>query len=179
MIGLSMIVLTVIFGAAALFRKKILDWFTESAARTISSRMKPSMQKTRDTLKMVRNVGIADGVMDWMSLRHIRDNMANTTARNPQSLDTGRVDAGRFPKVLAPEDKDNGLKGQPQGEFLYKNTTSGGKLPKKEKAVIDLNNMRAIPDRVLESNNFAGIQEPIEISNRGSEDNQSNDYKNN
>ncbi len=50
---------------------------------------------------------------------------------------------------------------------MYKNSPVS-KSQKNEKAGIDLNIMRAIPDRVLEDNNLAGIQEPIGIRDRGS-----------
>ena len=158
MIGFSMIVLTVIFGAAAFYRKKILDWFTESATRSIGSRLKPNVQKTMNTLKMVRNVGIADGIIDWMSLRHPKDGLATTTPEKPQSLDDSSVDAASSLKVLPQGDEGRGFEGQPSGGQLN-NKIPVVKSLKQEKQGISQNNMRAIPGKVIQESSV-GLHEP-------------------
>ena len=158
MIGFSMIVLTVIFGAAAFYRKKILDWFTESATRTISSRLNPNMQKTMNALKMVGNVGIAGGVVDWMSLRHPKNGLANTATEKPQPLDDSSVDLARSNKVLPQGDEGREFEGQTLVGQLN-NKVPVVKAKKQKKQDISLNNTRALPGKVLEESS-ANPQKP-------------------
>ncbi|OAT83702.1 hypothetical protein [Desulfotomaculum copahuensis] len=112
MIGLALIVLAAIFGGAALFRKHVLEMITNALTSGITKNTSLNgIQGIMDKLKMVRSIGIADTVMDWMDLRR-KEPPIDKTPRPIRPDGGARVDSERFPEVLDPE-AEEAWEGQP------------------------------------------------------------------
>lgn len=122
MVGLAMLVLAAIFGGAAFFRKRVLEMVTEAVTGSITrNATSSSIQSIMDKLKMVRNIGIADTIMDWMDLRR-REPPLDKTPRPARPGDNIRVDSGRFPEILDPV-REEPWEGYPPEGYPYRELT--------------------------------------------------------
>lgn len=122
MIGLSMLLLSFIFGGAVLFRKK----FFNTVVDAVSSRVKDSTAgSVHKMLKTVRNIGLADAAIDWMDLRgskkkEVIDRINNLKPTPPNPDGHRKVDVGG----MRPEVSD------PEGPEVWEGQPPAGGIPK-------------------------------------------------